>query len=191
MNQTKFLGANECYELEQIFAKYVNRDTLMLELLYRYGMRSHELLGVAVADVNIQNKTLFVKGAKSSNSREFPLSDELFLRLLTQMGNKAPSERIFPFHYNTLRGIWQVYRPVKKTLHALRHSVGVRLYKQTKDLRFVQKVLGHKSILNTQIYETYVYTQEEFRRHLLGSDKATEPSYASGPGEHLQLCRNS
>ena len=41
-------------------------------------------------------------------------------------------------------------RPVK--LHGSRHSFGHRVYKQTLDLRLVQKQLGHSKITTTTIY---------------------------------------
>ena len=39
-----------------------------------------------------------------------------------------------------------------KSVHALRHSYAVELYRSTKDLRLVQKLLGHVSIQTTTIY---------------------------------------
>lgn len=40
----------------------------------------------------------------------------------------------------------------KRHPHALRHTCGTELYRMTKDLRFVQTVLGHASPQVTQIY---------------------------------------
>jgi len=39
-----------------------------------------------------------------------------------------------------------------KSAHALRHSYAVELYRKEKDLRAVQKQLGHSSVQSTQIY---------------------------------------
>ena len=39
-----------------------------------------------------------------------------------------------------------------KSVHAIRHSYAVALYKRQRDLRAVQKQLGHASIQTTQIY---------------------------------------
>lgn len=38
------------------------------------------------------------------------------------------------------------------TTHSLRHTYATIMYQQTKDILLVQKLLGHDSILTTQIY---------------------------------------
>ncbi|MFZ0927043.1 MAG: tyrosine-type recombinase/integrase [Syntrophobacteraceae bacterium] len=40
----------------------------------------------------------------------------------------------------------------EKSVHALRHSYAVEFYRQGKDLRALQKQLGHSSVQTTQIY---------------------------------------
>lgn len=42
--------------------------------------------------------------------------------------------------------------PSYHSIHSCRHSVGFALYKKTKDLRLVQKILGHASVTTTAIY---------------------------------------
>jgi site-specific recombinase XerD len=42
--------------------------------------------------------------------------------------------------------------PIYYSIHSLRHSYGTYLYQRTKDLRLVQKQLGHSSIATTTIY---------------------------------------
>jgi len=38
-------------------------------------------------------------------------------------------------------------------LHTFRHFFATRLYLQTRDIRYVQKKMGHRSITSTTIYE--------------------------------------
>ncbi len=45
-------------------------------------------------------------------------------------------------------GIYQV----GKSVHALRHSYAVELYRKKNNLRAVQKQLGHVSVTSTQVY---------------------------------------
>ena len=42
--------------------------------------------------------------------------------------------------------------PAEYSIHACRHSYGTILYRKTKNLRLVQKQLGHSSITTTTVY---------------------------------------
>jgi integrase len=74
---------------------------------------------------------------------------------------------LFPITYNRLRQIWDLYRPVQKKFHSLRHTFAIQLYKKTKDIRLVQVALGHRNVMNTMIYADYVYSQTELRKLIL------------------------
>ena len=61
----------------------------------------------------------------------------------------------------TTSGIQQVFKkwsrkaglPSHYSIHSLRHTYAVRLYKASGyNLRLVQKQLGHSSVLTTQVY---------------------------------------
>ena len=38
------------------------------------------------------------------------------------------------------------------SVHTLRHTFATMMYQETHDIRLVQELLGHKSIVSTQIY---------------------------------------
>jgi integrase len=125
-----------------------------------------ELLNLSKSDLNLHDQTIFIRGIKGSNDREIPLPPKFFDRLNRFVANQ-PNEKIFNISYNRLRQIWEMYRPVHKKLHSLRHTFAIRLYKKTKDIRLVQVALGHRNITNTMIYADYVYSQQELRRLIL------------------------
>ncbi len=169
LTSQKFLSDEEDQQLVATLAKYKNRDTLMLYILYQYGMRSSELLALKKCDVNLAGPSFFIRGSKGSRDREFPLELHVFRRLLAEMEKcKEDSERIFKVGYDRLHDIWATYRPVRKKLHSLRHSRGMATLKKTGDIRMVQKVLGHKNINSTMCYLDFSVSQDEFKNILFG-----------------------
>ncbi len=54
----------------------------------------------------------------------------------------------------------------KYSIHACRHSFGTYLYQKTKNLRMVQKQLGHVNIATTQVYADV--TPEEMSNGIQG-----------------------
>lgn len=49
------------------------------------------------------------------------------------------------------RAVEQAGLPESYSIHCLRHTFGTMIYEQDKDLRMVQRLLGHASINTTQI----------------------------------------
>jgi len=161
----KFLTEKELLRLQDKLANDYSVETLMIEILMVYGMRGGELLRLRMCDLNIENKSIIIRGTKKSKDREFPLGT-LFKRTLNQAYEVCRKEKDFVFPYSRfqLMRIWDKYKPtVTKTLHCLRHTAALRIYEQTKDLNKVQKVLGHRSILTTMKYQDFDYTVEVYK----------------------------
>jgi integrase len=166
LNKNKYLLDQEIERLEHILKSFKEsdpRNATLLELALRTGARASELLMIRAQDLDDSQETVFLHGLKGSNDRELPIPAPLFKRLRSL----SPSQGlVFPISYNRLRQIWELYRPVNKTFHCLRHTFAIRLYKKTKDIRLVQFALGHRNIANTMIYAEYVYSQQELRKIL-------------------------
>lgn len=169
LNKNKYLLEPESERLEYILKSFKEKDprncTLLWVLLYTGG-RAQEILNLKKDDLNVYEESVLIHGIKGSNDREIPLPSWLFKRL-HQESSRAEGTQIFDITYNRLRQIWELYRPVHKKLHALRHTFAIRLYKKTRDLRLVQVALGHRNITNTMIYADYIYSQQELRRLIL------------------------
>ena len=165
----KFLSAEEDRYLQWTITHYKNKNTLMLHLLRKYGMRAGELVRIRKKDLHPENKTIFIKALKGGKDREFPLSPEDFENLM-EIAKQLPSDEmmLFPITTNWLRRIWYQYRLGKKPLHALRHTAAIHIYKQTKDIQMVKQILGHRSLMTTLIYQEFCYQQEEFKKVFLG-----------------------
>lgn len=169
LNKTKYLLEPEVERLEHILKSFEQKDPRNCTLLWtclNTGARAQEVLNLRVEDLNTYDETVFIRGLKGSNDRELPVPSWLFRRL-TQEVPRSEGQMLFPISYNRLRQIWELYRPVHKKLHALRHTFAIRLYKKTKDLRLVQVALGHRNITNTMVYADYIYSQQELRRLIL------------------------
>lgn len=97
---------------------------------------------------------------------------------------KEPHCRVFPITTRSAERIFKYYasraglRP-ELTIHALRHSYGVELYRQHRDLELVRRALGHSDIKTTQVYMHVVDGEQK----LVGMDYNLEGEDDHGNGE--------
>ena len=169
LNKSKYLLQPEVEKLIYLLKSYLDKDkrnSVLLLLALNTGGRATEILNLRKSDLNEYEETVLIRGIKGSNDREIPLPAWLY-KELGRVSVQSKSDHIFPISYNRLRQIWQLYRPVEKKFHSLRHTFAIRLYKKTKDIRLLQVALGHRNITNTMVYADYVYSQQELRRLIL------------------------
>jgi len=155
------------------------RDAAMLEVLYSTGLRVSELVGLRLAELDLNMGCVRCVG-KGNKERLVPLGRravEALRRFLgvprAQLLRGRPSPVVFVNHRGsklTRVGFWKVIKgygrraglPPKLSPHKLRHSFATHLLERGADLRSVQAMLGHADISTTQIY-THV-TQERLRQ---------------------------
>lgn len=169
LNKNKYLLAPESERLRKILTDFQDKDPrncLLIWVALRTGARAQEVLNLKKVDLNTYDETVFIRGLKNSNDREIPLHSDLFARLY-RFSEQQPGTSIFPITYSRLFQVWEMYRPVHKKFHSLRHTFAIELYQKTKDLRLVQVALGHRNISNTMVYADYVYSQTELRKLIL------------------------
>jgi integrase len=166
LNKNKYLLTHEAARLRQIIGDFRDKDPrncLLIEIALSTGGRARELLNLHKEDLNAFDETVYIRGIKGSNDREIPLATSLYRRL-HRFTEVQEQDRIFPISYERLYQIWNLYRPVPKKFHALRHTFAIELYQRTKDIRLLQVALGHRNITNTMIYADYLYSKEELKR---------------------------
>ncbi|MDR4496142.1 MAG: site-specific tyrosine recombinase XerD [Nitrospirales bacterium] len=145
------------------------RDAAMVELLYATGLRVSELVGLEMADLNLDVGFLQATG-KRDKQRIVPIGDkarELVTEYLQSarpaLVNKRPSSALFLSRLGramTRQCFWKILKArtaragITKPIspHMLRHSFATHLLDHGADLRSVQTMLGHASIATTQIY---------------------------------------
>lgn len=168
INKEKFLSDSEYGRLRLMVRKDTRRYAILLKLYMFTGARAHEGLAVRFKNLDKDTKSVFIFGLKGSNDREIPLPPWYFLQLYNYAKRNCKNQdaKIFPFTYTILNRIWHYYRPVKKRFHSLRHTIAIKVFKDTRDIKLVQILLGHRNIKNTMVYLDYVYSQNEMKRIL-------------------------
>jgi site-specific recombinase XerD len=162
LNKNKYLLPFEVDRLRSILKSFETKDArncLLIELGLATGARATEILNIQRSDLNEEDQSVFIHGIKGSDDREIPLKSSLFRRVIG-----LPGDRLFPISYDRLYQIWDLYRPVPKKFHSLRHTFAIELYTRTKDIRLLQVALGHRNITNTMIYADYLYSKQELRK---------------------------
>jgi integrase/recombinase XerC len=151
------------------------RDRAILEVLYAGGLRVSELAGLNDSDCDLPGGALRVRG-KGRRERIAPigsfairaLRQWLAVRRLSEREKKGADAPVFVNKFGrrlTTRSVGRLLEKYLKltgldrrtTPHTLRHSFATHLLDRGADIRSVQELLGHKSLVTTQIY-THVST---------------------------------
>jgi integrase/recombinase XerC len=147
----------------------VQRDRLIVELLYATGIRVGELCGLDIGDIDTSRNVLRVIG-KGNKERTVPFGIpaaaalDRWLRtgrpalaqpragaalLVGAKGGRLDQRMARTVVHQTLQRL-----PDAPDLgpHGLRHSAATHLLEGGADLRVVQELLGHASLATTQLY---------------------------------------
>lgn len=146
------------------------RDRTMLELLYATGLRVSELISLKLRNINLNLGILRVTG-KGEKERIVPIGEVALEYLKDYLENVRPkfvNSKSRDFLFLNRRGepltrqrFWQIIKGYAKMAgielskispHVLRHSFATHLLEGGADLRALQMMLGHSSLLTTQIY---------------------------------------
>jgi integrase/recombinase XerD len=136
-------------------------------LLFATGARVSELTSIQLADVDIEHRTIRIVG-KGNRERQVFLPNDHVAGLLrryveTHHAKSAPGNRLLvgrtgrPASPAAIRNrVKQLSREAElkrlATPHVIRHTTATALLEAGVDMRFVQRLLGHRSIATTQIY---------------------------------------
>ena len=151
------------------------RDVAILELLFATGMRVSELCALHAEDVNLIEGIIKIYG-KGSKERIIQIGNhEVLLAVesyyhafskeiigtgwffINRLGKQLSDQsvRFMINKYSQAAGITQHITP-----HMFRHSFATLLLEEDVDIRYIQQLLGHSSIVTTQIY-THVTSKKQ------------------------------
>jgi integrase/recombinase XerD len=146
------------------------RNKAILEVLYGCGLRVSELISLRISDIHFKEGFISVTG-KGNKQRLVPLGSQAAKQIRTYKEQIRTHQPIKKGHEDFLflnkNGmklsrvmVFYIVRElaekagIRKTIspHAFRHSFATHLVEGGADLRAVQEMLGHSSILTTEIY---------------------------------------
>ncbi|RLE98611.1 MAG: recombinase XerC [Thermoprotei archaeon] len=152
------------------------RDKLIVSMLYSTGMRVSELVNVRVSDVNLEERSIRVRG-KGGKERVVFFNGKTHSLLVEYLKHMRPDEYLFPgrggghIHYVTVERIVRTLAKAagirkRVTPHVLRHSFATHSLTRGMDIREIQELLGHASLKTTQVYTHVVRRKllEDYRR---------------------------
>ncbi len=151
------------------------RDIAVVEFLFATGVRVSELSNLCDTKIDLETGRVGVKG-KGNKERIIQVCNEdalfalkeyytLFKKQIQQCGfffvNRKgtrlseQSVRFLVRKYTKLSGLER-----KITPHAFRHTFATLLLEEDVDIKYIQHLLGHSSIMTTQIY-THVNAEKQ------------------------------
>jgi integrase/recombinase XerC/integrase/recombinase XerD len=155
------------------------RDNVILELLFSTGIRIGELVALNVSDVDVDRKQIQITG-RATRGRVVMLPSEGLIQAMQQYldlraERNLSTSALFVGRSGTRLTIYSIENIFKKavrlaeikrhvTPHSLRHTMAAMLVSSGTDIREVQEILGHASILSTQVY-TRLPIQKRSRTH--------------------------
>lgn len=146
------------------------RDHAIFETMYSAGLRVSEVVGLNVGDLDLEDMIARIRG-KGRKERLAPLGKFALDALNSYLPKRTLSSReaegraapVFVNRFGnrlTTRSVGRMLEKyiqetgldVRTSPHTLRHSFATHLLDRGADIRSVQEMLGHKSLVTTQIY---------------------------------------
>lgn len=171
------LTAYEQKQLINIFNTryfYPLRNKTMVQLFLCTGLRISEMTSLEWKDINLMTGQLKVVQGKNSKDRILWISEDMLEKLqewkIKEFERFGKCDLVFcTNHHKSIdhKGLDRMIKTYSKkagitkniSCHTLRHTFATDLLRATKNIRLVQKALGHSDISTTMIY-THIVDDE-------------------------------
>ncbi len=156
------LAVEEVYRLLAATERLDQRAILMCA--YAGGLRTSEVRGLRVSDIDSSRMVLRIEQGKGRKDRYVMLSPRLLVTLRSYWSLWRPAHWLFPgadpkkpltgrtIRRHCHRAADAAGLRKRVTIHILRHSFATHLLEAGADLRIIQLLLGHRSIGTTSRY---------------------------------------
>ena len=150
------------------------RNFSLILIMLDCGLRSSEIVSLKAGDVDLKTGKVTVRNGKGGKDRQLWAAERTLDAVRRWVEKRAKLEIDSEYLYTTLKGKqldtsylrhmcarYGKRADIGKRIHphTLRHSFATDLYRQTKDIRMVQKALGHSDLSSTMIY-THLVDEE-------------------------------
>lgn len=135
---------------------------VIAELMYATGMRINEVSKLKEEDINFDKGIILIRDGKGGKSRTAILNDyakeilKIYVKMRPLLHDNNYKRGDSLFGLSSCHLIIMVNEELKRfgnyTSHFFRHSVGYHLLKAGCDIRYIQEILGHENIKQTEIY---------------------------------------
>ncbi len=154
------------------------KHKLIIQILYCSGLRVSEVINLKINDIDLNRKSIHIKGAKGKKDRITIISETVLNNIDKYLQEWQPLEYVF----ESMRGGKLTTRTVQAivsqntrkahifkniTPHTFRHSFATHLLESGLDIRYIQVLLGHSRLETTQIYTKVATTQFDKIKDLL------------------------
>jgi site-specific recombinase XerD len=140
------------------------KQRVLLMTAYSAGLRVSELVNLKIKDIDAERMMIRVERGKGGKDRYTILSKNLLTELRLYWKRYRPSIWLFPNRAKngplSTNEAWHIYNQAKKRaglkkgrgIHTLRACFATHLLEAGVDLRTIQLLMGHSSLLATQRY---------------------------------------
>jgi len=152
-------------EIERLFKCAVNlKNRVALMTTYGAGLRVSELVNLQLTDIDSKRMMIRIRQGKGNKDRYTILSNRLLMELRTYYRQYKPPFWLFYGTYTdsqmSIGTAQTIYYATKKKagitkdggIHTLRHCFATHLLEAGVDLRTIQSLMGHESIMTTMNY---------------------------------------